>query len=189
MRSRTCVRLTFFFFFVSRFHECAYEQSYVRSAHYHVPATSHLTHVPTATSCHLRPPTAPHTRHATGQGKQKKRVAEATLFWLRYVFPPSPVSTHRTHVRVVVRVFDLFLFLFLLLFRVSLTPATSHLQRPPPEVRYGGPPLCLIALCFFFFFFFFFFFSLSRARDASRAFGFFFLFYFHLMFIVCILIS
>src|ERR1700679_2377477 len=32
---RTCVRLTFFFF-LSRFHERAYEQSYVRSAHYHV---------------------------------------------------------------------------------------------------------------------------------------------------------
>src|ERR1700678_3894579 len=75
MRSRTCVRLTFFFFFLSRFHERVYEQSYVRSAHYHVLATFHLTQVPTATSYQLRPPTTPHTRRATGQGKKKKRVA------------------------------------------------------------------------------------------------------------------
>src|ERR1700678_2208616 len=87
------------------------------------------------------------TSHQTSNraGKTKKKGSLGYPFSFEVCFspiarfyPPNTRMRSRTCVR-------LFLFLFLLLFRFSLTPATSHLQPPPPEARYGGPPLCLIA--------------------------------------------
>ena len=84
-----------FFFFLSRFHERMYEQLYVRSAHYHMPATSHLTHVPTATSYQLRPPTTPHTRRAIGPGKQKKMGAAHGRPTQAHKGPQHPTTTNK----------------------------------------------------------------------------------------------
>src|ERR1700678_2608265 len=90
MRSRTCVRLTFFFFFLSRFHEHMYEQSYVRSAHYHVPATSHLTHVPTTVHHQLPTQTTNRTLHQTSNraGKTKKKGSLGYPFLFEVCFFP-----------------------------------------------------------------------------------------------------
>src|ERR1700678_4223985 len=100
----------------------------MRSAHYHVPATSHLTHVPTATSCQLRPPTTPHTRRATGPRKQKKKGSLGYPFLFEVCFSPHHpfLPTERTY-----GAFNLFLFLLLSRFS-PLPPHTGHLQPPPP---------------------------------------------------------
>src|ERR1700678_1816546 len=99
-----CLTDLFFFSFVF---------SFLGSAHYHVPATSHLTHVPTATSCHLRPATAPHTRRATGQGKRKKGslgypfLVEVCFSPIARFYPPNVRTRSRTCVQLI------FIFIFI----------------------------------------------------------------------------
>src|ERR1700678_1583675 len=147
-----------------------------------LPCAGHLPPHTRPTRHRLPTQTTNRTSHQTSNraGKTKKKgslgypfLFEVCFSLIARFYPPNTRMRSRTCVRLIfIFIFIFILFLFLLLFRFSLTPATSHLLPPPPEVRYGGPPLCLIALCFFFFFFFFF--SLSRARDPSRAFGFFF---------------